>query len=84
MSNDQANAKVLATLGGDIDDQAACAWYESNEAKMNVAVKEVRMENTVDAVSKLLEGLGAEEKQKILGKVATSGNDIIPPLARGA
>eukprot|EP00747_Dinoflagellata_sp_TGD_P158405 gnl/TRDRNA2_/TRDRNA2_177816_c11_seq1.p1 gnl/TRDRNA2_/TRDRNA2_177816_c11~~gnl/TRDRNA2_/TRDRNA2_177816_c11_seq1.p1 ORF type:complete len:123 (+),score=39.74 gnl/TRDRNA2_/TRDRNA2_177816_c11_seq1:29-370(+) len=65
----EANSKVTETLGGDLDDKAASAWYESNAAAMDAAVKAVRMTYTSGAVSKLLEGLSEEEKKGIMGSV---------------
>eukprot|EP00747_Dinoflagellata_sp_TGD_P161535 gnl/TRDRNA2_/TRDRNA2_178099_c0_seq2.p1 gnl/TRDRNA2_/TRDRNA2_178099_c0~~gnl/TRDRNA2_/TRDRNA2_178099_c0_seq2.p1 ORF type:complete len:1133 (-),score=269.82 gnl/TRDRNA2_/TRDRNA2_178099_c0_seq2:100-3261(-) len=66
MSLQEANAKVQATLGSDLDDKAAATWYESNAAAMDAAVKAVRMEYAGGAISKLLEGLSDEEKKSIV------------------
>jgi acetyl-CoA carboxylase/biotin carboxylase 1 len=69
MSLKDVNAKVQATLGGDLDDEAACKWYESNGPAMDAAVKAAKMESAAGAVSKMLEGLSDAEKQDVLGKV---------------
>eukprot|EP00746_Dinoflagellata_sp_MGD_P159401 gnl/MRDRNA2_/MRDRNA2_86689_c0_seq4.p1 gnl/MRDRNA2_/MRDRNA2_86689_c0~~gnl/MRDRNA2_/MRDRNA2_86689_c0_seq4.p1 ORF type:complete len:1394 (+),score=316.51 gnl/MRDRNA2_/MRDRNA2_86689_c0_seq4:94-4182(+) len=86
MTLSEANAKVLATLGSDMDDQAAAAWYESNAKAMDAVEKAVRVESTASTVSKLLAGLSDEDKKSILGKAATMSfsKDGFPGFAMGA
>eukprot|EP00746_Dinoflagellata_sp_MGD_P159405 gnl/MRDRNA2_/MRDRNA2_86689_c0_seq8.p1 gnl/MRDRNA2_/MRDRNA2_86689_c0~~gnl/MRDRNA2_/MRDRNA2_86689_c0_seq8.p1 ORF type:complete len:1370 (+),score=321.18 gnl/MRDRNA2_/MRDRNA2_86689_c0_seq8:94-4110(+) len=69
MSFKDATAKVQSAMGGDLDDQAACQWYESNGPAMDAAVKAVRVENVPDAISKMLDGLSDAEKQNIIGQL---------------
>jgi acetyl-CoA carboxylase/biotin carboxylase 1 len=83
----EANEKVLATLGSEMDDQAAAAWYESNADAMDAAVKAVRMASTASTVSKLLAGLSDADRQTILRQVASGsadGKSGYPGVAMGA
>jgi acetyl-CoA carboxylase/biotin carboxylase 1 len=87
MTLSEANEKVSATLGSDMDDQAAAAWYDSNANAMDAAEKAVRLESAAGAVSKLLAGLSEEDKKIVLGKAATmdiNGKLGYPGFAMGA
>jgi acetyl-CoA carboxylase/biotin carboxylase 1 len=68
MSLAEVNAKVQETLGGDLDDKAAAAWYEKNAAATDAAVKAVRVEYAAADVKKMLAGLSGTEKQTVLSK----------------
>ena len=66
-----AAAKLASVLpnNGDISDEEAVKWLESNESTVNTVVKNLRLEKASSAVSELLNGLSKSEIDSILGKL---------------